>query len=278
MPMQSMERRRQIASLTAVTGRVTVAELATRFHVTAETIRRDLTILDQEGGLYRVHGGAVPIQSYRTDHTSYEARYQASRTAKIAIAHKAITLIPESECTIFLDGGTTTALMAEELARISHLPTGFRNGTTIKLITNSLPIALCLADCPQFDIQLLGGTVRPQSKAVVGDIATQTIAGLRADMVFVGTNALTLNHGLSTPDAQEGAVKRAMVTHAKTVIALVDSTKFGLDYLVSFATIDDLTTVVTDKDASPSYVNALLETGINVEYAAAHPGEQPETH
>lgn len=267
MPMQSMERRRQIASLTAVTGRVTVTELAERFGVTAETIRRDLAILDQEGGLYRVHGGAVPVQSYRTEHTSYEARSKASLASKKAIAHKVISLLPDSGSTVFLDGGTTTALMAEELAELSRTPETRDQIGEYKLITNSLPIARSLGDSPQFDIQLLGGKVRPQSQAVVGDIATQTIAVLKADVAFVGTNALTLNHGLSTPDAQEGAVKRAMVTNAKKVVALVDSTKFGLDYLVSFATIEDLDTVVTDRDATEQYVNALLDAGITVEFA-----------
>lgn len=264
MPKQSAERRRQIASLAAVQGRVTVTELAERFGVTAETIRRDLAVLDEEGGVFRVHGGAVPIQSFRSDLTTYEARSHASLDAKRAIARKAVSLLPNPGATLFLDGGTTTALMARVMAELEK-PHDLYDPYT--LITNSLPIALTLSDSPLFDIQLLGGKVRPQSQAVVGDVATRTIGVLRADTAFVGTNALTLSHGLSTPDAQEGAVKRAMVTNAQRVIALCDSTKFGLDYLVSFASMEDLSTVVTDRDASEDYVSALQAAGIDVEFA-----------
>lgn len=264
MPKQSAERRRQIASLAAVQGRVTVTELAERFKVTAETIRRDLAILDEEGGVFRVHGGAVPIQSFRSNPTTYESRAKASLEAKRAIARKAVTLLPNPGSTLFLDGGTTTALMARTMAELPE-PEGFYTPFTI--ITNSLPIALTLSDSPLFDIQLLGGTVRPQSQAVVGDVATRTIGVLRADTAFVGTNALTLSHGLSTPDSQEGAVKRAMVTNAQRVIALCDSTKFGLDYLVSFASMEDLSTVVTDREATQDYVAALEASGITVAFA-----------
>lgn len=264
MPLQSAERRRQIASLAAVRGRVTVVDLAEKFAVTAETIRRDLAVLDTEGILCRVHGGAVPVQNYRTDLTSYEARAKASLESKKAIARKAVELLPAPGSTIFLDGGTTTALMAQVMADI---PQPDEDTPAYSVITNSLPVALSLADSLLFDIKLLGGKVRPQSKAVVGDSATRGIAVLRADVAFVGTNALTLNHGLSTPDEQEGAVKRAMVTNASRTIALCDSTKFGLDYLVSFATIEDLSMVITDENASDDYVSALQEAGIDVEFA-----------
>ncbi|MBC2681704.1 DeoR/GlpR family DNA-binding transcription regulator [Corynebacterium anserum] len=264
--MQSAERRRQIASLAAVRGRVTVIDLAQQFTVTAETIRRDLAILDAEGILCRVHGGAVPVRNYRTDLTSYEARAKASLAAKKAIARRAVQLLPVPGSTIFLDGGTTTALMATLMADIPHLQD---NAPPYSVITNSLPVALSLADSTLFDIKLLGGKVRPQSRAVVGDTATRGIAVLRADVAFVGTSALTLNHGLSTPDEQEGAVKRAMVTNARQTIALCDSTKFGLDYLVSFASIEDLSMVITDDMASNDYVSALNEAGIHVEFAAS---------
>ena len=271
MPLRSTERRRQISSLTAVKGRVTVIELAEKFGVTAETIRRDLATLDAQGGIRRVHGGAVPSRNYRTEFTPFESRAQSALDAKRRIARKALELLPPPGSTLFLDGGTTTALMAEALATsglesIPHAPTsGYV--PPYKLITNSLPIAKTLADSEYFDIQLLGGKVRPQAQAVVGNIATQTIAVLRADVAFVGTNALTLNHGLSTPDEEEGAVKRAMVTHAEHVIALVDATKFGLDYLVSFAAIEDISTVVTDLQPHEAYVAALENAGISVAFA-----------
>ena len=86
-------------------------------------------------------------------------------------------------------------------------------------------------------------------------------------MSFIGTNALTIDHGLSTPDAQEGAIKRAMVANSDSVVALCDSTKFGLDYLVSFASIDDIAAIVTDRGAPEPYVNELRNLGIDVTFA-----------
>lgn len=271
MPLRSSERRRQISSLAAVKGRVTVTDLAEKFGVTSETIRRDLATLDTQGAIRRVHGGAVPAQSYRTDFTPFESRARSSLAAKRLIARKALEFLPAPGGTIFMDSGTTTALMAEALASpsspIPHASSPEGMHTPYKLVTNSLPIATTLADSPHFEIQLLGGRVRPQSQAVVGRIATQTLAVLRADAAFVGTNALTINHGLSTPDEEEGAVKRAMVANSQNTIALVDSTKFGLDYLVSFASIEDITTVVTDMSEDEPYIHALLDAEISVECA-----------
>ncbi|KAB1503758.1 DeoR/GlpR transcriptional regulator [Corynebacterium sp. 320] len=265
--MNSEERRRQIASLTAVHGRVTVVELAEKFGVTAETIRRDLATLDNEGGLYRVHGGAVPAYSFRNESTSIETRSKAALAAKKAIGKAALQTIPTGPSTLFIDAGTTTAMMAEELAASLAKNHSEDDTVDVHIITNSLPIATMLADAPRCDVRLIGGHVRPQSQAVVGDIATRAIGVLRADVAFIGTNALTMQHGLSTPDAQEGAIKRAMVTNAQRVVALCDSTKFGLDYLVSFASINDIATVVTDKDAPPRYIDALRHEDVDVVFA-----------
>ena len=83
------------------------------------------------------------------------------------------------------------------------------------------------------DLQLLGGQIRAITQAVVGDTALRTLALMRADVAFIGTNALTIDHGLSTADPQEAAVKRAMITNANRVITMCDSSKFGRDYLVA---------------------------------------------
>ena len=111
--MYSEERRRQIASLTAVEGRVNVTELAARFDVTAETIRRDLAVLDREGVVHRVHGGAVANQTFQTTEYSVDARLRSASGAKNSIAHAALQFLPEAPGGgIFLDAGTTTAVRA----------------------------------------------------------------------------------------------------------------------------------------------------------------------
>ena len=255
--MYAEERRRKIASLTAVEGRVTVADLAESFDVTAETIRRDLAHLDSEGAVHRVHGGAVATRSFQTVEFTVDARKNAQRDAKVSIARAAATFLPESGGCIFLDAGTTTEALAELMI---HDPDN-RHWT---VVTNSLPNAMALAASNHIELQLLGGQVRVITQAVVGDTALRTLAVMRADVAFIGSNALTIDHGLSTADPQEAAVKRAMITNARKVVVMADSTKLGRDFLVSFAALEDLDVVITDKSAPDQFISDLQEHGIEV--------------
>ena len=255
--MYAEERRRQIASLTAVEGRVHVTELSERFDVTAETIRRDLAVLDREGVVHRVHGGAVASQSFQTAEFTLDARSRSASNAKSAIAKAALKYLPQGGGSIFLDAGTTINALAD-LLTVSPA------AANLSIVSNSLPIALSLASNGVPDVQLLGGTVRAITQAVVGDTALRTMALMRADVAFIGTNALTLDHGLSTADSQEAAIKSAFVTHAHKVVVLCDSTKMGNDYLVSFASIEDIDVVVTDAGAPQSFVEQLRDRDIEV--------------
>ncbi|QGU02205.1 Glycerol-3-phosphate regulon repressor [Corynebacterium kalinowskii] len=259
--MYAEERRRQIASLTAIEGRVNVTDLAQKFDVTAETVRRDLAVLAQDGIIHRVHGGAVATQSFLTTEFSLDARYKSASDAKMAIARAALEFLPDRNGGIFLDAGTTISAFADLLAE-QH------NARQWSIVTNCLSIALGLANHGIDEVQLLGGTVRAITQAVVGDTALRTLALMRAEVAFIGTNALTLDHGLSTADSQEAAVKRAMITNAQQVVVLCDSTKLGNDYLVSFAGIDDIDVVITDSNAPEAIVETLREREIQVVIAS----------
>lgn len=255
--MYAEERRRQIASLTAIEGRVNVTDLADRFDVTAETVRRDLAVLANDGIIHRVHGGAVATQSFLTTEFTLDTRYKSASEAKMAIAKAALDFLPGPHGGIFLDAGTTIATLAD---LIVDQP----NVHQWSIVTNCLSISLSLANAGIDEVQLLGGTVRGITQAVVGDTALRTLALMRAEVAFIGTNALTLDHGLSTADSQEAAVKRAMITNAQQVVVLCDSTKLGNDYLVSFAGIDDIDVVITDSGAPDTIVSALREREIQV--------------
>lgn len=255
--MYAEERRRQIASLTAVEGRVNVTELAGRFDVTAETIRRDLAVLDREGIVHRVHGGAVATQSFQTTELSLDTRFRSASSAKYSIAKAAMQFLPPAHGGMFLDAGTTVTALADLIAE-------HPNAKQWSIVTNCLPIALSLANAGLDEVQLLGGSVRAITQAVVGDTALRTLALMRADVVFIGTNALTLDHGLSTADSQEAAMKSAMITNAHKVVVLCDSTKMGTDYLVSFGSVDDIDVVVTDSGAPESFVQQLRERDVEV--------------
>ena len=258
--MYAEERSRKIASLTAVEGRVMVAELAKSFGVTAETIRRDRAQLDAEGAVHRVHGGAVAAKAFQTMEFSVEDREGAQSEAKRAIARAAVSHLPDAGVGVFLDAGTTTEALAKLIA-------ANQRPQLWSVVTNSLPSALTLASNPYVELQLLGGSVRAVTQAVVGDAALRTLALMRADVAFIGSNALTLDHGLSTADPQEAAVKRAMIANASKVVVLCDSTKFGRDFLVSFARLEDVDVVITDTGAPEAFVAELRERGVDVELA-----------
>ncbi len=259
--MNSEERRRQIASLTAVNGRVTVVELAERFAVTPETIRRDLTVLDNDGALHRVHGGAVPTNTFQTRETPIELRSTTSTEAKIRIGRAATELLPRTG-TVFLDAGTTTAMLAHAIAEAGRPDDNpYRNLT---VLTNFLPLSVRLSAAGLSDVQLIGGHIRPITQAVVGDIALRTIGVHHADIAFIGTNALSMDHGLSTADAEEAAVKRAMIANSDRVVAMCDSTKFGRDYLVSFANVPEIDVLVTDDAAPHQYLEAFTAEDVTV--------------
>lgn len=253
--MYAEERQHAIVQLAQENGRVSVAELAQRFDVTAETVRRDLDSLAAIGLIARVHGGAVPADRVRLAEAAVPVREESHMAEKRRIAHAARALLPERPGgTILLDAGTTTARLGDLLSP----------GTLSTVVTNSTPIASVLATRQVADIQLLGGRVRGVTQATVGAPTVEALHDLRVDVAFLGTNGFSTTHGFSTPDPSEAAVKRAMVASASHVVVLADSSKSGSDYLVSFARLEDVDVLVTDSGLSPTDTTALTDQGIKV--------------
>ncbi|MGW4242842.1 DeoR/GlpR family DNA-binding transcription regulator [Nocardia sp. NPDC004722] len=252
--MYAEERQQAIAELVGHRGRVSVIELAAQFDVTTETVRRDLAALDRLGLLRRVHGGAVPASVLTTLELDTGEREHTRAAEKDRIAKAALDFLPPTGGSILLDAGTTTARIAGRLPGDRELVA----------VTNSLPIAMRLSGFPGGRTQLLGGRVRGITQAAVGADTLRTLGELRVDVAFVGTNALTVGHGLSTPDPDEAAVKRAMVASAHRVVVVADSSKVGREDLVRFAAITDIDVLVTDADLLPASREELCALGIEV--------------
>ena len=246
---------RQQAIVDAVTGdgRGSITELAARYDVTVETVRRDLTALDRNGALRKVHGGAIPAPAL--PETGVTQREQVNPTAKQAIARAALArLEPGPGTTLLIDAGTTTGLLARLLPSDSDLT----------VITNSVLTAACLAGAGRTRVRILGGQLRGLTQAAVGPEAVEALSTLRVDVAVLGANGLSAAHGLSTPDPDEATVKRAMVRSARQVVALVDSTKIGQEHLVSFASLDDIDLLVTDVELPPTLIDQLTATETEV--------------
>jgi len=234
--MYAEERQQAIAQLVARRGRVSVNDLADEFTITTETVRRDLSRLEKVGLVRRVHGGAVPVDSLSVLEAAVGERDSAHAMEKDEIAHAAIGLLPPPGATILLDAGTTTFRLAALLPRDHQLV----------VVTHCVPIAARLTGLPHIELHLLPGRVRATTQAAVGAETVEALHRVRADVTVLGTNAISLDHGLSTPDREEAAVKRALASSGRRVIALVDSSKFGQESAVRFAALADVDVLVTD--------------------------------
>jgi DeoR family fructose operon transcriptional repressor len=252
--MYAEERHQAIAELVASRGRVAVTELASHFDVTTETVRRDLSQLERLKLLRRVHGGAVSMRSVTMLEAQLPDRDLAQADEKERIARVAATLLPEGGCTLLLDAGSTTVRLAGLLPPTEHWT----------VITHAVPIAALLAGLPHVDLHLLPGRVRPLTQAAVGHTTVEAIGQLRADLVFIGTNGISARHGLSTPDPEEAATKRALIGSAQRVVALTDSTKIGQERTVRFADLEDIDLLVTDDGIAEADVKAFEAAGLEV--------------
>ncbi|SNS02849.1 transcriptional regulator, DeoR family [Geodermatophilus saharensis] len=252
--MYAEERQQAIATLVVEQGRIAVTAVAEHFGVTTETVRRDLAVLERAGVLRRVHGGAVPAAALSLVETALAERHGTRAEAKRKIAAAALDLLPGPGGSILLDGGSSTAALAEVL------PTD-RN---LFVATNSVPIAARLATVAGLTLHVLGGRVRGLTQCAVGETPVRALADLRADVAFLGTNGIAPGHGLTTPDEAEASVKRAMVRAGQRVVVLADSSKLGREQLVRFAALDDVDVVVTDGEADPAVVGRIEDAGVEV--------------
>ncbi|SNS25825.1 DeoR/GlpR family DNA-binding transcription regulator [Rhodococcoides kyotonense] len=252
--MYAEERQQSIAELVSTRGRISVADLSIAYGVTTETVRRDLAVLDRLGIVRRVHGGAVPASALTATEPGVGEREYTRAEQKDAIASAALDYLPPTGGSAVLDAGTTTGRLAALLGTDRELT----------LVTNSVPIAARVAPLTGVNLRVLGGRVRGTTQAAVGPEALQALEWLRVDVAFIGTNALSIGHGLSTPDSDEAAVKRAMVTCANHVVVLADSSKIGREHLVSFARLDHIDVLVTDGDIEDTDRKSLTDNGIEV--------------
>ena len=259
--MFAEERQALIVDLVSSSNRVTVSELATRFDITPETVRRDLDALESSRQLRRVHGGAVAFDRQSMSELSLEERQTQHHDEKMRLAAAALAMIPASQTgSILLDAGTTTELLADLL--LDWAPAA--PGDELLVITNAVPIATKLAATPAIQLYILGGRVRGLTRAVVGPSTIAQLDALRPDIAFVGANGVHAEFGFSTPDAIESAVKTAIVRSARRVVALADSSKLDKETLIRFAALGDVDVLITDAPPSKELAAALAAADVEV--------------
>ncbi|MBN9645107.1 DeoR/GlpR family DNA-binding transcription regulator [Corynebacterium mendelii] len=242
------ERRAELLRTLAAEGRIEVALAADRLGVTTETVRKDLTALESQGRLRRIHGGAVPVEklNFEPDLSSRTAMSEE----KTRIAKAALDYLPSSG-SVLLDAGTTTQALADAIGPDTHL----------RFYSNSVPVAFSLLKVPGVEVDLLGGTLRRTTVAAVGERICRMLDEINVDVVFLGTNGLSAARGLTTPNPEEAAVKRRMLATAETRILLTDHSKFGLVRGIRHAELRDIDIVITDSGTTAKQCEMIRAAG-----------------
>lgn len=248
------ERRYEILNRARAEGRVSVLAMSEAYGVSRETIRQDLNALQQSGLVRRTHGGALPVERIGIEPLVSE-RLEFS-AEKRAIAAAATQYLP-ARGSIFIESGSTSLLLAEMLPESSELT----------VFTNSLPIAMQLVQRPLLTVITLGGRVRPVTLGEVDSFAIRSLQEIHVDVAFLGTNGVSVAHGLTTPDQVEAEVKREMLQVGGTAILLADRSKFGTVALWRYGSVSDVDLMITDAGTDPNEVEQIRFAGTAVELA-----------
>jgi len=251
-PMLIEERRQHILSQIQKHGRVLVDELSSTLDLSKITIRKDLDYLKARQLLTRTHGGALAVGVGALSDPTLHEKEKLHHAEKVRIARAAAEMVSEDQCLI-LDSGSTTLEVARAL-------TGFRRLT---IITNALNIASELAST-DFEVVLLGGTLRRNSLSVVGPITEDMLREYHADILFLGVDGFDKRIGLTTPNILESRVNRAMIHAADKVIAVCDHTKFLRKSHSLIADPSAVQHVITDDQLPAEEASALRDLGIEV--------------
>ncbi|MCI5622160.1 MULTISPECIES: DeoR/GlpR family DNA-binding transcription regulator [Anaerostipes] len=239
------ERQNEIIEYINSTGSAKIGELAEKFDVTKETIRRDLTHLQEIGAIERSHGGATLVSSLIP--VPIEARTDENRNLKLALCEKALELIPE-KAVIYLDAGSTMQCMAQLLSQ--------KTGYTI--VTNSINTTYFLNNGNNVTI-LTGGQLNPNNMSTEGFQTTNLINSIKVDIAFLGTSGFEGHNGPAVTEFTDAQIKQSIIPQSKVVVVISDSSKAHVCSLVQYANWKDIDYFITDRNLPAETFKTLSE-------------------
>jgi DeoR family transcriptional regulator, glycerol-3-phosphate regulon repressor len=245
-------RQSQILNLARQTGNVTVDDLAVRFDVTPQTIRKDLNDLCTNRLLARTHGGAM--LSSGVQNIVYESRRQLAAQEKRTIGQHAASLIPNN-CSLFINIGTTT----EEVARALVHHEG------LLVITNNLHVATILAAQPHIDVMIVGGMVRRADGGIIGEQTVDMISQFKVDHAVMGVSAIDDDGSLLDFDPREVRAAQAILSNSRNVILVSDAMKFSRSAPVRIGHISQVDVFVTDRPPPETILELCKHKGVQVD-------------
>lgn len=219
--------------------------------VTRETIRKDLYELESEGLLKKIHGGAVLDTPNKE--SDYQKRLRKDEEAKRAIAKAAVQHIEEGD-TIYLDYGTTTYRLAEELMSKKN----------ITVITNTIPIVNLLLNHSSIELMILGGVVRKNEDSLFGSFALNNIENIYVDIGFFGCGGIDSFSGITNHHIGESELSKKMLKHCQSKIFLADYSKFGTTAFYKIADFEDVDIIITDKMVDTDIKSKILQSKVEL--------------
>ena len=250
--MLALHRRLKIIELLQEEGSARVSKLSKIFNVSEPTIRQDLEKLEKEGYILREHGGAY-LRSIPQQVKALSLQHQENLDKKRLIGIKCAELINSNE-SIILDAGSTTTEIAKNLTNKSNL----------KIITNSLNIALLLGSIYSFDILMTGGEFKAPTLSLTGEKAAMFFENIHVDKLFLATGGISYEAGLTYPGFNDLAVKKAMIDSASEIYLVADSTKIGKISFASLGCLDHIQYFITDNDITKEDIENFEKRGIEV--------------
>lgn len=255
--MLAIERKNEILDKLRAEQRVLVSDLAEHYHVTEETIRRDLDKLEKEGYATKTYGGAILGNSTKTD-LSYTIRNKTNVEAKNQIAMLASTLVEDGDH-LMLDDSSTSLYLAKRLKEKKNLT----------VITNSVELVVELNGIDGWTIILTGGKLKPESLALVGDQTQQMLRQYHVDTVFMSCKGIDLQAGVTDSSEFHSQTKQSMLRCAKKKILILDSSKFDKISFIDIAPLDTYDIVVTNCAPSRAWLSFFAEHGVECRYPGA---------
>lgn len=252
------QRRAKILDIIRQHGAVSIQELSHKTGVSAATVRRDLNYLSDYNYIERTHGGAV-LSQLTAFEPGHDINAASARSEKEAIGQAAAKRLKQGQSVIF-DFSSTVLEAAKVIAQ---------QNLAIQAITNDIAIAQVLAGAPQIKLIVPGGSLRPNSYALLGEPGLSVFDTLNADVVLLGIHGLA-DDMLSDTSIEVAASKRAVINAAQTRILLADASKANTRAFCKVCPITDVHELITDTNASDVWCQHLREQDINVERIAIH--------
>lgn len=248
--MLTRQRQQHLLAVLKRDGRLVAKDLSAELAVSEDTIRRDLRELAAQGLLQRVHGGALPVSAALAD---FAARQSVVPDDKAAIGRAAARLVKPGQV-VFIDGGTTAVQLARALAP----------DLRATVVTHSPSIAIELVAHPGVEVVMIGGSLFKHSVVNVGSVAMEGIARVHADTFFLGVTGVDVRAGLSTGDAEEAGIKRALMAASAETVVLASSEKLGVASPHVVAPLAAASTLVVPAAAPKAMVAAWRKLGLDV--------------